>query len=199
MLAGCRLLLALCDREAAPGGKDEFFIADLVGLAAREACGTLLGVVTEVLEPGGGYALLRIRLAPDATDIAESRYRSLLVPFVEGMVPSVDVGARSMTVTLPEGLLDTASVRKLARPYTPQQATKLRAQLRTRQQAAARAESTVQQQQQAGHDDSSGISREEGTTEEEGEEQQAPQRTQRPQPQRARQWQRRRAQQLPNR
>lgn len=48
-LAGYKLLLALCDREARPRGRDMFFVDQLVGLKAMDAAsGTLLGIVTEV-------------------------------------------------------------------------------------------------------------------------------------------------------
>jgi ribosomal 30S subunit maturation factor RimM len=51
-LAGYKLLLALCDRESSPRGRDEFFITDLVGLKALEqGSEALLGIVTEV-RPG---------------------------------------------------------------------------------------------------------------------------------------------------
>ena len=34
--------------------------------------------------------------------------RTVLVPFVKAIVPTVDLAARSMTVELPEGLLETS-------------------------------------------------------------------------------------------
>jgi ribosomal 30S subunit maturation factor RimM len=49
LLAGSKLLLALCDRESSPRGRDEFFITDLVGLKALHSNSQeLLGIVTEV-------------------------------------------------------------------------------------------------------------------------------------------------------
>jgi hypothetical protein len=49
LLAGSKLLLALCDRESSPRGRDEFFITDLVGLRAlQQGSEQLLGIVTEV-------------------------------------------------------------------------------------------------------------------------------------------------------
>jgi hypothetical protein len=49
LLAGSKLLLALCDRESSPRGRDEFFITDLVELKAlHSGSQELLGIVTEV-------------------------------------------------------------------------------------------------------------------------------------------------------
>lgn len=142
-LAGCKLLLALCDREAAPRSRDEFFITDLVGLKAVDAdTQQLIGIVTEVYDSSASYSLLRVRLAPNEQDIAQSKYRSVLVPFVSEIVPDVDVQGGLMEVTLPEGLMETASSKKLRRPYTTEQQAQLRQQLKQRQQQQ------IQQQQQ---------------------------------------------------
>lgn len=145
-LAGHKLLLALCDREARPGRRDEFFIDQLVGLKAVDASSNILvGIVTEVYENGASYSLLRMRLAPEEPDIAESKYRSVLVPFVSEIVPTVDVVGGQLGLSLPEGLLETASVTKLRKAYTPEQQAQLREQLKKRQQQQKEWE---QQQQQ---------------------------------------------------
>lgn len=134
-LAGNKLLLALCDREARPRGRDEFFIDQLVGCKALDASSSILvGIVTEVYDNGASYSLLRIRLAPEEPDIAASKYRSVLVPFVSEIVPTVDVTAGEIGLTLPEGLLETASTTKLRKAYTPEQQAQLRQQLRKRQE-----------------------------------------------------------------
>jgi hypothetical protein len=87
-----------------------------------------------VYDSTGSYSLLRVRLAPNELDIQQSRYRSMLVPFVEDMVPTVDVQGGKLLLDLPEGLLETASAKKLRRPYTPEQQAQLRRQLLQRQQ-----------------------------------------------------------------
>jgi hypothetical protein len=87
-----------------------------------------------VYDSTGSYSLLRVRLAPNESDIQQSRYRSVLVPFVEDMVPTVDVKGGRLLLSLPEGLLETASAKKLRRPYTPEQQAQLRRQLLQRQQ-----------------------------------------------------------------
>lgn len=129
--AGYKLLLALCDREAAPRSRDEFFITDLVGLKALNASNQqLIGIVTEVYDSSASYSLLRVRVAPNEEDISQSKYRSVLVPFVKEIVPDVDIAGGVLQMSPPEGLLDTASRKKLRRPYTPEQQMQLRQQLK---------------------------------------------------------------------
>jgi hypothetical protein len=152
-LAGFKLLLALCDREARPRGRDEFFIDQLVGLkAVDDASDILIGIVTEIYEAGASYSLLRVRLAPEEADIAASKYRSVLVPFVTEMVPTVDVAGGQLRMTLPEGLLETASSTKLRKAYTPEQQEQLRQQLKRwleQQQAWQQQQQQQQQDSQA--------------------------------------------------
>mgnify|MGYP001807184949 CR=1 FL=1 len=63
-LAGYKLLLALCDREARPRGRDMFFVDQLVGLKAMDAAsGTLVGIVTEVGKRIGPGVMLTWSLA----------------------------------------------------------------------------------------------------------------------------------------
>lgn len=147
-LAGYKLLLALCDREARPRGRDEFFIDQLVGLkVVDEASSILVGIVTEVYESGSSYSLLRMRLAPDESDIQASKYRSVLVPFVSEIVPNVDVAGGQLGVSLPEGLLETASSTKLRKAYTSEQQAQLREQLKRRQEQQKAWQQQQEQQQ----------------------------------------------------
>jgi len=70
---------------------DEFYHADLVGLAAVDAQGRRIGEIVAVHNFGAGD-LLEIRLTGSAqTD---------LVPFTEACVPEVDVAARRAVVVL---------------------------------------------------------------------------------------------------
>ena len=66
--------------------KDEFYLADLVGLAAFGADGTALGEVGAVHDYGGGASL---EIGP------------LLVPFTRAAVPDIDLAAGRVTVALP--------------------------------------------------------------------------------------------------
>ncbi|HVF06270.1 MAG TPA: ribosome maturation factor RimM [Frankiaceae bacterium] len=91
-----RGVLLVVDR-ASVGAADEgeWWDHDLVGLAAVRADGTPLGTVTDVIHVPGP-PLLAI----------ESDGGEVLVPFVAGIVPEVDVAGGRLVVDPPEGLLD---------------------------------------------------------------------------------------------
>ena len=81
------------DRAALPPpDEDEFYVADLIGLAAVDANGEPLGTVIGVPNYGGG-------------DIVEvrppNRGESLLFPFTKAVVPAIDFAARRLTIVPP--------------------------------------------------------------------------------------------------
>ena len=75
--------------EPAP---DEFYLADLVGLAAVDAGGTEIGTVVGVHDYGAGASL----------EIADDGGAPLLVPFTRTAVPAVDVGGGRVMVVPPD-------------------------------------------------------------------------------------------------
>lgn len=77
-----------------PPSDDEFYHADLIGLAAATWDGTALGTVSAIYNFGAGDM---IEIRPAAGD-------ALLVPFTSAVVPAIDFGARRITVDPP--LLD---------------------------------------------------------------------------------------------
>ena len=79
------------DRLPAPA-PDEFYLADLVGLAASAPDGTALGRVTVVHDYGAGTSL----------EIMHDGTPPILIPFTLACVPAVDVGAGTLTVVLPD-------------------------------------------------------------------------------------------------
>ncbi|HUZ62489.1 MAG TPA: ribosome maturation factor RimM [Acetobacteraceae bacterium] len=81
-------LYALRDALPAPA-EDEFYLADLIGLAAHRESGTLLGTVVAVHDYGGGPSL-EIAAEPP-----------LLVPFTRASVPVVDIAAGRVVVAPP--------------------------------------------------------------------------------------------------
>ena len=86
-------------RDALPEADDEddFYHADLIGLRAELADGTLVGEVTAV--PNYGAAdLIEIRLAGDR--------RTVLLPFTKAAVPVGDIPGARVGVDPPEGALD---------------------------------------------------------------------------------------------
>jgi 16S rRNA processing protein RimM len=72
---------------------DEFYHADLIGLAAFDVGGVELGKVAAVHNHGAG----------DIIEISPTRHKSaLLLPFTKTIVPNVDLAAGRIVVDLPE-------------------------------------------------------------------------------------------------
>ena len=76
--------------------KDEYFIADLVGMKVLDEDGGELGVLQEVIETG----------ANDVYQIRMTDGRELLLPAIRQCVLEVDVEAGFIRVHVLEGLLD---------------------------------------------------------------------------------------------
>lgn len=87
------------DRSAlpAPGDEDEFYHADLIGLAAELRDGSTLGRVRAVYDFGAGDTL-ELTGTPDG--------KPLMVPFTLAVVPVVDIAGGRLVVDPPPGLLD---------------------------------------------------------------------------------------------
>jgi len=71
---------------------DEFYRADLMGLAVIDAAGAEIGKVVAVHDYGAGASL----------EVAVDGGTPLLVPFTRAAVPAVDIGAGRITVAPPE-------------------------------------------------------------------------------------------------
>lgn len=87
-------LLADVPADEMPSGQDEFFDRQLVGLAVLDAAGQRAGTITEVLHPGAQDLLV--------IDVDGSER---LVPFVEALVPVVDLAAGHVQLADVGGLL----------------------------------------------------------------------------------------------
>lgn len=80
-------------RDALPEAeREEFYLADLIGLAAMSDAGEAIGRVVNVLNYGGGDIL---EIAPAAGG------DTLLLPFTKDVVPQIDVKAGRLTIALP--------------------------------------------------------------------------------------------------
>jgi len=79
-----------------PDEDDEFYHADLIGLAAVHVDGTPLGTVMAVQNFGAG----------DLLEIQPSMGDSLYVPFTMAVVPTVDLAGGRVVIDPPPGLLD---------------------------------------------------------------------------------------------
>ena len=90
----------------ATGDEDEFYHADLVGLAALLEDGTRLGSVIAVHDFGAG----------DMLEIGRDAGQPVLVPFTRAAVPVVDLDGRRVVVAPPAGLLDPPRREKIREP-----------------------------------------------------------------------------------
>ena len=75
--------------------KGQYFVHDVLGLAVREEGGTDLGTVADVL-----------RYPASDVYVVRGDRGEILIPAVKEFVQSVDLGARTMTVRLIEGMLE---------------------------------------------------------------------------------------------
>jgi 16S rRNA processing protein RimM len=88
-------LLVVDSAEVGEAGDDEWWDHDLIGLAAVTSGGSALGPVTDVVHVPGSSLL--------AIDVGG---REVLVPFVNALVPEVDVPGGRIVVDPPDGLLE---------------------------------------------------------------------------------------------
>ena len=77
-------------------GKDEYFIADLLGVSVVDENGEKLGVLKDVIETG----------ANDVYVVERENKKDLLIPAIKQCIRKVDVEAGEMEVHLMEGLLE---------------------------------------------------------------------------------------------
>ena len=76
--------------------RDEYFIADLIGLNVQDEDGKELGTVKDVIETG----------ANDVYEVEMADGKSLLLPAIKQCILNVDVENGTMQVYVLEGLLD---------------------------------------------------------------------------------------------
>lgn len=76
--------------------KDEYFIADLIGLQVENEDGSFKGVLKDVIETG----------ANDVYTVSCEDGREVLIPAIKDCILSVDLENGSMKVHLLDGLLD---------------------------------------------------------------------------------------------
>ena len=93
-----RYLLLPVD-ELPPPHEDEVYMHDLVGMRVELAGGTPVGTVEEIYELPQGLAIDVRRDAPRETE-------TVMLPYDERIIASVDKAARVIVVTPPEGLLE---------------------------------------------------------------------------------------------
>lgn len=77
--------------------EDEYYVAQLIGIKVATTDGETLGEVTDVIFTGANEVYV----------IKGDRYGEVLIPAIASVVETVDIEGGTMTVTLPEGLIDT--------------------------------------------------------------------------------------------
>jgi 16S rRNA processing protein RimM len=93
-----RYLLLPADELPAPD-ENEVYVHDLVGMRVELAGGQSVGTVEEIYELPQGLAIDVRRTAPRETE-------TVMIPYDDRTVASVDKAARVIVVTPPEGLLE---------------------------------------------------------------------------------------------
>ena len=84
--------------------EDEFYLADLIGLAAFDCDGARLGTVGAVHDYGAGASL----------EIEREGAQPLLVPFTRACVPQVDIAGGRVVIELP-----MLTMRRVSLPWHP--------------------------------------------------------------------------------
>lgn len=79
------------DRLPAPDA-DEYYLADLIGLAAVDAGGIKIGVVSAIHDYGAGTSI----------EIARDAAGPLILPFTLACVPDVNIAAARLTIAPPD-------------------------------------------------------------------------------------------------
>lgn len=82
-------------KDAVKCAKDEYFIADLIGVEVFDESEVLLGTLTEVYQTG----------ANDVYEITKPDESSFLMPAIKDCILNVDIEGRKMTVHVMDGLM----------------------------------------------------------------------------------------------
>jgi len=77
-----------------PEESDEYYDSNLMGCEVRSVAGELIGTVTDVLH-----------LPSQEVLVVTQGTAEYLIPFVESIVPEIDIAGKRITVDPPEGLL----------------------------------------------------------------------------------------------
>jgi len=91
-LTNTRLFVDRC--ALPPADEDEYYLADLIGVAVVDPAGRTLGTVSTVHDYGAGASL----------EIVSSG-APLLIPFTAACVPAVDIPAGRLVVVMPDEII----------------------------------------------------------------------------------------------
>lgn len=96
-LVGLEVQISLAQRMELPFGS--YYITDLIGCEVRDGKGAFIGSVRDVQFTGEN-------IAGTPNLVLDSAPGELLIPLAQEICTSINVDARRIEVTLPEGLLD---------------------------------------------------------------------------------------------
>jgi 16S rRNA processing protein RimM len=104
-LRDSRILVPEGDRPLLEEG--EFHVSDLLGLEVYDqATQQLIGIVTQVFAAGNDLLEVERAALPDQPGEPQSdKLQKVLIPFVEAIVPFVDLKQRRIEITPPPGLI----------------------------------------------------------------------------------------------
>ncbi|EFN54123.1 hypothetical protein CHLNCDRAFT_25138 [Chlorella variabilis] len=131
LLRGHTLLIPASARQSLED-EDEFYVQDLVGLRVfLQATGEEVGLVSDVFDGTGTHDAAEAEAEGGA-----AVPRHVLLPFAKAMVPVVDLAARRMEVTPPEGLLELVAPSNQRRARKENRGRRERRRTRPRGQSA---------------------------------------------------------------
>lgn len=96
-LVGLEVQIPVAHRMELPFGS--YYVTDLVGCEVVATTGAIIGKVVDVQFTGEEVAGTPIL-------VLESTGGELLIPLAHEICPSIDIGSRRITVSLPDGLID---------------------------------------------------------------------------------------------
>lgn len=82
-------------KDAVPLEEGEFYLYQLIGMAVQTTDGQVLGTIREVLETG----------ANDVYVVDSPQHGEILIPVTDEIIVKTDVGNRTVTIRLLEGLI----------------------------------------------------------------------------------------------
>lgn len=103
-LRGCKLMVPASDRPTLEA--DEYHVLDLVGLEVfNQLNGEKIGVVIDLIPAGNDLLLVSPN---DSSEISEkgAKKTEILIPFVQEIVPIVDLANKRIEINPPPGLLE---------------------------------------------------------------------------------------------
>ena len=104
-LRGCRLMVPESDRPVL--AEDEYHILDLIGLEVfNQLTDERLGVVVDIVPAGNDLLVVSCPQSLADNHEAKTKDKEVLIPFVEAIVPVVDIPQKRIEITPPPGLLE---------------------------------------------------------------------------------------------